>query len=133
MTSCAAAAGSGVFGLLDERPQNHMAIPPTRRTAAAPMAMPAMAPGPNSGLLDAAAAVVAAGAGEAVELAVGLALVDDVATPLGMDPSLGQSSPGTSVKVLASASCLWCAKLVLALGFMTPTIPYVVQLPGAPQ
>lgn len=130
LVSWAGAIGAGVFDRLDWRPQNHTAIPAASRTAAPPIAIPAIAPTPRvEWEADAAAA-----AGVLVVVAVDeVEDADAVATPLGIDPSLGQSSPGTKAKVLCPARSFWCCRLVLAFGLMTPTISYPMQLFGAPQ
>ena len=51
----------------------------------------------------------------------------------GEDPSAGNGSPGFNMYELLSAKERCVARETLLLGFMTPTMPYVMQLPGALQ
>lgn len=122
LVSWAGAPGAGVFDRFDWRPQNHTATAAAKRTAAPPIAIPAIAPT----LSVEWEAGAAAAAGVPVAVAAGTDEVEDanevVATPLGIEPSLGQSSPGTKTNVLCPARSFWCCRLVLAFGLMTPTI-----------
>lgn len=96
-------------------------------TAAAPMAIPAMAPEERLDewfVLTAATVVVAAAVGADVEeedldVGVGLALLEKGSGVL----SDGQASSGWSIKVEFSASCRCTASDSLAFGLMTPTMP----------
>lgn len=106
-----------------------MATPAAIRMAAAPTAMPPMAP-PDMPPPDDAAALAVDAADVA---AVGYAVADEELLEVVGDPSLGQFSPGNNMKVLSWASCFCRARLVFALGLMTPTMPQPIQLPGAPQ
>lgn len=118
-TSC---TGASLLECLRElRPQNHMATPAAKRIAAAPIAIPPIAP-PEIPPPDAAAAVVVdAGDATAVEDAIADAALLEAAAD--GEPSLGQFSPGSSTYVLPCASCFCFARLVFALGLMTPTMP----------
>ena len=64
---------------------------------------------------------------EAVEELVVVVVVN------GVSDSLGQSSPGRSIKDELAAYCFWTSKDTLALGLMTPTICQSIHDPGAPQ
>ena len=102
------------------------------------MAIPAMAPGLRlfwEDDDDAAVVEVVVLAGLVAEC-VGDAVLDAVGDEVvvkGFCDSDGHDCPGTSMKVLFSASCRCRLKLVLAFGLITPTIPKLMQLPGAVQ
>ena len=98
------------------------------------MAIPAMAPDERLELwtvLTAAAVVVAAAVGEEVEGEEEEGDDDDV--EVGFEEALlekgsgvlsdGQASPGWSIKLEFSATCLCTASDSFALGLMTPTMP----------
>lgn len=102
--SCGAVPGAGPLGCRDLYPQNQIAAPAATRTTAAPTAIPAIAPPPRPWLDE-----LAIGVAVTVVAAVGVGVADVelvVATPEGIEPSLGQSSPGRSMNELDSASCL---------------------------
>jgi hypothetical protein len=98
-------------------------------TAAAPMAIPAIAPEErlDEWLVLAAATVVVAAAvatedvedGFDVEVGVKLELLENGSGVL----SDGQASLGSSIKLEFSASCRCTASDSFALGLMTPTMP----------
>ena len=100
-----------------------MAAP--RATAAAPIAIPAMAPLERPALACGAAAsdVVAAAPAEVCDA------VGEEPAPLDADvvngfpsSSDGHGSPGRSMNVESLASCFCVTRDVLALGLITPTI-----------
>ena len=95
-------------------------------TAAAPIAIPPMAPGER---LDEWPVVT--GATLVVGVAVAVAVEDDV--EVGVELALlekgsgvlsdGQASPGSSMKVEFLANCFCTARVSFALGLMAPTMP----------
>lgn len=103
------------------RPQRNKAIAVPKATAAAPIAIPAMAPGERGeGELEGAEEEVAAGALEWVAVGVGVEVEAEVVK--GLSSSSGQASPGRSMKLEFLASSFCVTRDVLALGLMTPTI-----------
>lgn len=113
---------------LRERPMKKKRRAPRMRTQTAPTDMPAIAAGLRPFLLLLLLLLplppggVGRGEGEGV--------VDEVGR---MEASAGNGSPGCSMYELSRASWRWRARDVIALGFMTPTMPYVIHEPGAEQ
>ena len=97
-------------------------------TAAAPIAIPAMAPPERPELCDAATAALDVAAAavwvgeEELDVEVGV----EAAAPLLKGSGVlsnGQGSPGWSMKVEFSANSFCRAREVEAFGLMTPTMP----------
>lgn len=117
------------------RPQRYTNAAPSRRTAAPPIAIPAIAPVESGGCEPEDAAAVAV-VGVAVTVAVvGDAVVDveDGAADLVDSTSAGKFSPGLKAIVELCANACWTSSVWVEFGLITPTIPFSSQAPGAEQ
>ena len=97
-------------------------------TAAAPMAMPAIAPEERLEECLGAGATLDVAAAALVLVAEAELVVVDVGAPAPLEKgsgvlSAGHGSPGCSMKVEFMASCFCTDREVVAFGLMTPTMP----------
>ena len=124
-----APGGGKEFRFRDARPHMKRSAAASSATAAAPIAIPAMAPPVRPELLfDAtAAAVVADAAGTVDDVDVAAAEVElgteEEAVEKGLVCSDGHASPGWSMNVEFFAICVCSATDSVPFGLMTPTIP----------
>ena len=101
-------------------------------TAAAPMAIPPIAPGERlDEWFTVAGATLGVGVAVAVAVAVALEEDEDVEVGVKLEPvekgsgvlSDGQASPGSSMKVEFLAISFCTARVSFAVGLMAPTMP----------